>query len=258
MLKGAVESVRLSWKGRLRLVIVDNRSDSELGEWAQKESVEYIDPGLNLGFGAAHNRVLRQSKGQFDFHLVLNPDVRFAPEVLPGLVDRWKELETPGVVAPLIRYPDGSIQYLCKRLPHPVDLFARRFLPGFLKPMFRAGFEAYEFRRADYLKPMQVPVLSGCFMLFDNPLLEALGGFDERFFLYLEDVDFCRRASQIARNHHHPEFEIVHDYGKDSYRSFRSLRLHVQSAIRYFDKWSWWFDSERDALNKSARYTPLR
>jgi len=258
MLFEAVCSVRASWSGPLRLALVDNRSDSKLGAWALSHEIEYLDPGSNIGFGAAHNLVLRSSKGQFDFHLVLNPDVRFGPEVLRGLAELWPELESPGVVAPLIRYPDRSIQHLCKRLPSPADLFARRFLPGFVKPWFRRGFEAYEFRMADYTEPMQVPVLSGCFMMFDDALLSKLEGFDERFFLYLEDVDFCRRSAQIARNHHRPEFEIVHDYGKDSYRSLRSLRLHAQSAVRYFNKWSWLFDSERKRLNETARYTPLK
>lgn len=219
--------------------------------------LEYLDPGRNLGFGAAHNLVLRSSVHRFDFHLVLNPDVRFGPEVLRGLATLWPQWDQPGVVTPLIRYPDGCIQYLCKRLPTPFDLLGRRFLPDALKRGLRFCFDRYEFRQADYLKPMEVPVLSGCFMWFDDRLLQALGGFDERFFLYLEDVDFCRRAAEMATNHHRPEFEIVHDYQKASYKSTSALQLHLRSAKAYFDKWGWWFDAGRTRLNRKARYTPL-
>jgi len=256
LLQQAVDSVRNSWKGSLRLVLVDNRSESGVRAWAESIGLEYLDPRRNLGFGAAHNLVFRDSVQQFDYHLVLNPDVRFGPEVLPGLAGLWPQLKHPGVVAPLIRYPDGRIQHLCKRLPTPFDLIGRRFLPAFLKQALRRSFDRYEFRQADYLQPMEVPVLSGCFMWFDDAVLRTLGGFDERFFLYLEDVDFCRRAAQIATNHHRPEFEIVHDYQKDSYRNAKALQLHLRSARAYFGKWGWAFDSERGRLNRKAHYTP--
>ncbi|MDY1654010.1 hypothetical protein RKK10_25305 [Klebsiella pneumoniae] len=92
----------------------------------------------------------------------------------------------------------------------------------------------------------------GCFMLLTNVLLQKLNGFDERYFMYLEDVDLCRRALQLTKIYYCPETTIVHVFNKGSYKSKLLLWYHIRSAITYFNKWGWFFDKKRYAYNESA------
>jgi GT2 family glycosyltransferase len=103
-----------------------------------------------------------------------------------------------------------------------------------------------------YDKVMDVPALSGCFMLMRVETVMRVGPFDERFFLYFEDVDLSRRVGHVARTVFVPSVSIVHDYAKGSYRSWRLLWHHSVSAVRYFNKWGWLHDPERERINALA------
>jgi GT2 family glycosyltransferase len=106
---------------------------------------------------------------------------------------------------PKVVYPDGSLQYLCKLIPSPFDLFFRRFLPEQLKKLSRKKNELYELRFSGYDKEMEVPCLSGCFMLFRISALKQVGFFDERFFMYAEDFDITRRMHSKFKTLFFPE-----------------------------------------------------
>jgi hypothetical protein len=155
-----------------------------------------------------------------------------------------------GLVMPGIRYPDGSEQHLCKLLPNPGDLLMRRFAPGLYRRSGRLA--RYELHASGYDKIMDVPSLSGCFMLVRTRILREIAGFDERFFMYLEDVDLSRRVGKVARVVFFPYVTVVHDYAQGSYKSLKLLSYHIKSAILYFNKWGWFSDIERDAINISA------
>lgn len=105
---------------------------------------------------------------------------------------------------------------------------------------------------AEYDKVFSPPSVSGCFMLLTNALLQELDGFDERYFMYLEDVDLCRRALPLTKIYYCPETTIIHVFNKGSYKSKLLLWYHVRSAITYFNKWGWFFDRKRHAYNKKA------
>ncbi|MGK5922051.1 glycosyltransferase family 2 protein, partial [Klebsiella pneumoniae] len=83
-------------------------------------------------------------------------------------------------------------------------------------------------------------------------ITQKLNGFDERYFMYLEDVDLCRRALQLTKIYYCPETTIVHVFNKGSYKSKLLLWYHIRSAITYFNKWGWFFDKKRYAYNESA------
>jgi GT2 family glycosyltransferase len=97
---------------------------------------------------------------------------------------------------------------------------------------------------------MSVPVLSGCFMMMKCGALSEVGLFDERYFMYLEDVDLCRRIAQRFETIYFPEVAIYHHYGKGSYRNPRLMMYHIVSAVRYFQKWGWFSDQERVRINE--------
>ena len=168
----------------LRWVVVDNGDSDEIQDAVQAMGGQYVRAGQNLGFGRGHNLALKQLAGvDAPYHLVLNPDIEFDPDALGRLADVMDSHPDVGLVMPKVVYPDGSIQYLCKLLPAPIDLMLRRFLLGPLKRVAQKRTTSYELRHLDYDAPAYVPSLSGCFMFARRSVLEAVGGFDERFFL---------------------------------------------------------------------------
>ena len=89
-------------------------------------------------------------------------------------------------------------------------------------------------------------------MLISEAALAEVGIFDERYFLYLEDVDLCRRIHEKFETIYYPRVSIYHHNGKSSYRELRPLMYHVVSAFRYFQKWGWYSDRERIRINERA------
>lgn len=233
------------------VTVVDNSVDNKLEEIARQFGARYVHRPDNPGFGAAHNLAIRDALASgAQYHLVLNPDISFDDKVIPALKAYMDAHPDVGLVMPDIRYPDGSRQHLCKLLPHPIDLFVRRFIPTLYRLSGRV--DTYEMRRSGYDRIMDVPALSGCFMFLRSSVLQKTGGFDERFFMYLEDVDLSRRIGQLARTVFFPSVSITHAYQKGSYKSSALLWRHISSAVRYFNKWGWFFDAERGAVNRAA------
>ena len=233
------------------IYLIDNSPQDRLAAVAREFGASYIHLPDNPGFGAAHNVAIRDvlAKGAV-YHLVLNPDIHFSADVIPTLLAYMEQHQAVGLVVPGVHYPDGRQQHLCKLLPGPIDLLMRRFWPALYRTSGRLA--EYELHASGYDKIMDVPALSGCFMLIRAAILGDIGGFDERYFMYLEDVDLSRRIGQVARTVYFPYVTIVHDYGKGSYRNLKLLSYHVRSAIKYFNKWGWFLDAERDVINKTA------
>jgi len=252
--KKAINSC-LSSKLIYRVYLIDNSPTDELSELSKLDHrIVYIFNNTNLGFGKAHNIALRKSiEEDIPYHLVLNPDVYFEEGVLEGLYNFMENNPDVGLVMPKVLYPDGKLQYLCKLLPTPIDLFGRRFLNfGPFKKFIKKRNEIYELRFTGYDKIMEVPYLSGCCMFLRTNILKKIGLFDERFFMYLEDTDLSRRIQKVSKTIYYPYVHIYHEYGKGSYKNLKLLKYHIDSAIKYFNKWGWFFDKERDRINKKA------
>jgi len=238
-----------------KLYLIDNSSNDNLKELKNiYERIEYIFNNANLGYGKAHNIAIRKSIDEnIKYHLVLNPDIYFEEGVLEELYDFMEKNPDVGLVMPKVLYPDGKIQYLCKLLPTPFDLFGRRFLnKGPLKKYIEKRNEIYELRFTGYNKIMEVPYLSGCFMFIRTEMLKKVGLFDERFFMYLEDTDLSRRIHRVAKTIYYPYVHIYHEHQKGSYKNLKLLKIHIESAIKYFNKWGWFNDPERETINKKT------
>jgi GT2 family glycosyltransferase len=230
-------------------VVVDNGGSGSACELAASLGARCLKPDRNLGFGAAHNLAVRLLNAQSRYHLFVNPDISLPEDTLLELTAIMDGTPDAGVVMPRVLNSDGSVQHLCKLLPAPLDLVLRRFGRGPLSQLFKDRINRYDMRTFDYSQAVYVPVLSGCFMFIRRSVLEAVNGFDERFFLYMEDVDLCRRIGSIARLLFWPWVEVTHGYAQGSYKSVRLLRLHIAAAIAYFNKWGWIDDPERSARN---------
>jgi hypothetical protein len=230
--------------------LIDNSPNSSAYCCCTLQWVTYIHSELNIGYGAGHNIAIRHAiQSNTDFHFVLNPDIYFQPEELKKMISRMRADESIGQLMPKVIYPDGSLQYLCKLIPTPFDLFFRRFFRGPFKEFARNKAENFELRFTGYKYEMNVPYLSGCFMLFRISALKEIGLFDERFFMYPEDLDITRRMHAKYKTIFYPSAVIVHDHAKESYKSKKMLWIHVVNMIKYFNKWGWFFDPEREKVN---------
>ena len=245
----AVNSV-LNTSLNVRLYLVDNSSNDDLKAMSRiDDRIEYIYNNANLGYGAAHNIAIRKSiEDDVPFHLALNPDVYFAKDTLEALHEYCLSQPEVGLVMPNVTNPDGSIQYLCKLLPTPLDLIGRRFLPE--KAIQRHN-EYYELRFSGYNRIMEVPFLSGSFMFMRVSVLKKVGLFDERYFMYAEDIDLSRRINEVSKTIFYPYVSVVHEHAKESYKTTKMLFIHMKNIIKYFNKWGWFFDTKRKLTNRS-------
>lgn len=232
-----------------KVYLIDNGSepfDTALLEGRPR--VEYrIVP--NNGFGAGHNVAIREciSLNPDGYHLVMNADVEWTGDVLAILVGYMETHPDTGLVQPRIVYGDGMLQYTCRLLPTPLDLFAKRFLPS---PLKRKRMERYLLADHDHHQPLNVAYLQGSFLLFRNKALAECGRFDERFFMYPEDIDITRRLHRSWKTLYLPIVEVTHYHQAASRRNLKMFGIHLVNMWRYFNKWGWWIDSERRAINR--------
>ncbi|MDR2730984.1 MAG: glycosyltransferase family 2 protein [Treponema sp.] len=230
--------------------IIDNSSDDRFRLFEKKSGKIWYIYNKNLGYGASHNIALHEAiDSGSEFHIVLNPDIRFTAEVISELASYMREHEDTAYILPKVLYPDGTTQYLCKLLPTPSDLIFRRFIPNI--KIARKMNERYVLQSSGYDKIINPPCLSGCFMFLRiSTIKENNLFFDERYFMYCEDFDFIRRLHKVAKTIFYPYVSIVHDHQKGSYKSKKMLIQHIKSAVKFFNKWGWIFDSERNRMNR--------
>lgn len=235
---------------KVHLYIVDNSPTDKLGKELPTDKLSYIFLNRNEGFGAGHNEILRNQSKLGEYHIVLNPDIYFSQGQLEKMFDFMENSKDCGLLMPNIIYPSGEIQYLAKLLPTPRDWVFRRFL-SFL-PSTKKRDEIFELRFSGYNKVMNVPYLSGCFMFLRKSVINEIGFFDEGIFMYGEDTDLSRRIHMKYKTMFFPEAIIVHEFQKESHKSFRLLWIHIKAAIYYFNKWGWFFDIERKNINNKV------
>ena len=250
-LKKVIDSYFACKSEALQLFLVDNSPTDVLKSvvtmYPNKE-IHYIFNNENMGYGKAHNIAIKKSMEQgLPYHIVLNPDVVIQEGALEKLTLYMNEHPEVGNIMPKIIYPDGQLQYLCKLLPSPIDLIFRRFIP-FKKWRDKIN-QKYELHSFRYDKKINIPNLSGCFMFLRTEALEKVGLFDENIFMYLEDIDLNRRIHRAYKTIFFPEAVVVHEYQKASYKNIKLLKVHIKSAIYYFNKYGWFFDKERKIIN---------
>ena len=213
-----------------KLFLIDNSKNNQVKDILKSNDIEYVFTGKNIGFGKAHNLIL--NKIQSDFHLILNPDVAFSPDIISALMNQLLQNKEVSFITPKVIYPDKSLQYVCRKHPTLFNLINRN-----LKIFKRLALKN-QYRDSDLNKPFYPDFIHGCFMLFKTEDFKILNGFDERYFLYMEDADLCRKIDRSGKKiMYFPEVNIIHQHQKGSFKSLKLFFYHISSAIKYFLKW---------------------
>jgi GT2 family glycosyltransferase len=228
------------------LIVVDNRSSDGTQDIIKRYADRHqcilpIWNHTNFGFGRAHNLALSAVASRY--HVVCNPDIVVSTDIFTPLVNFLETHPEIGLCCPTFLNPDGSLQHLNRRLPTVFDLFLRRLMPDALKHLFRRRIDSYDMQDVGYERSYDVPFVSGAFMFCRTEILRAVGGFDERYFLYFEDADLSRKIQDDGyRTVYYPDVSVTHTWERLAHKTWRGAWLFTRSAYRYFRKWGfrWW------------------
>lgn len=232
----------------VKLYIIDNSPNDDLKKQFSDSRIEYFYNNENVGFGRGHNIAIKKIISKTKYHLVLNPDIYFNRGVLEQLLLYLDKNSSVGLIVPKVVYPNGDIQYICKLIPSPIDLLIRRLIP-FKKIKDRLT-KNFELRFTDYNSILEVPYLSGCFMIFRTEILKIIDGFDENIFMHMEDLDITRRVSNSGyKTIFYPKVIVTHNHEIKKMTNYQTLLIYLKSAIYYFNKWGWVFDKNRREVN---------
>ena len=232
------------------LCIIDNSSRPHNFSQQSDPRISYFFAAGNLGYGRAHNIAIRAAHSRSKYSLIMNTDILYSPDVIERLKAILDSQPKAALVAPKIRYPDGALQYVCRLLPTPTNVFLRRFLPT--STWTTRADHRYELRWWDHNNVANIPFLQGSFLLLRTDICNAIGGFDERFFLYAEDIDLCRRLHQIAETLYVPDVSITHEYRRHNKHTLLGTWHAIYSHFQYFNKWGWFNDCSRRLINQDT------
>ena len=220
-----------------KIFVIDNASKDGTLKLikANYPEVATIESRKNIGFGKAHNLVL--GKIFSDFHLIINPDIVIKSDVIKNIVSYL--IKNPDVViaTPKILNPDGSLQSLPKRNPKLMYMLSGK-LEKFSKYFSKVRREYTMFEKENCSKvPFNIDFCTGCFMMIRTKIFEKLNGFDNRFFMYLEDADLSRRAKKYGKIMYLPKESAVHLWHRDSSKKIKFFLIHLVSMFKYLIKW---------------------
>jgi GT2 family glycosyltransferase len=214
-----------------RTIVVDNHStDSSIAIVKKFADVHVFENEENRGFGAAANQGIAAANTANV--LILNADVYAKPGSIIALEKFLAENNDAGAVAPRLSFPNGSLQLSCRNFPTPFTLF---LYLSFLDRIFPSK---YRLRSEDHQNTRNVEQPMGAAILIRKKVLDQIGGFDESFFLYMEDVDLCERIIREGwKIYYYPAAEFIHDAGGSSRQAwYRSQLDFIRSAQLYFRK----------------------
>ena len=236
----------------IKLYLIDNSPTDELKIFASDNSrIEYTHNPSNPGFGAAHNIAIKKAIASgSEYHFIVNPDIYFEGDVITPMIEHMANDANIGMMMPQILNLDGSIQSLPKLLPSPFSILLRKIK----KPasLYQKFIDEYELRNVPKNKIYDAPILSGCFTLLNLEAIKKVGFYNDAYFMYFEDWDLSRRIHQHYKTIYFPVVSVFHGYDSGANKSIRLFKVFINSAITYFNRWGWFFDPERNEINKRA------
>ena len=221
------------------VVVNDHQPGEPVDQLAAAADLFLANPD-NPGYGRAVNRLVVRLGPLPPYIGVLNTDLSWEPGSFEQLLAWLQQHPQVSLAVPQILDELGAPQKLCKHHPTVLGMFSRRFLPSGLKPAWLKRYDRwYVMADKNYQEVFEAPYLSGCCMLMRSEAFCSAGGFDERYFLYLEDADLTRSLARDGRCVHLPVASVVHGWGRGNYRNLRLMAVNFTSAWHYFRKWGW-------------------
>ena len=227
----AVSSIKMYTKGvDYKLYIFDNGSTDNTKEIALEadNSVIFTENNANLGFGKANNLVLDLIDSKY--HAIINPDIRINSDVISEICNYMDEHPDVALATPKILFPDGTEQHLPKLKPRMIYLLARR------TPLFKKKAIEYTMENIKIEQPTEIDQCTGCFAIIKSEVFKKIGGFDERFFMYMEDADLTIRAKEYGKTMFLPQFSVIHEWERSSSKSLKYMLIHISSMFKFIWK----------------------
>lgn len=225
------------------IIVVDNDSRDDSVSFLRSDfpEITVIDNKENVGLAAGVNTGIEAAKGQY--YLILNPDMVALPGSVTTLVDFMDSNPEVGMAGGKLISPNGKLQYSCYRFYKPMTIVYRRSFLGKTKAG-KADIARFLMKDFDHATIKDVDWLMGACLIVRSSVVKKIGGMDERYFLYFEDVDWCRRVWEGgARVTYVPQAQFSHFHQRSSEGSsliriltHRPTREHITSAIKYFWK----------------------
>lgn len=240
-IKEAIKSIEKYTSLDKQIYIVDNsclKDDSDAIVKFKKfiskyGDVKYINAESNLGFGKGHNLVLNELDSEY--HAIVNPDILLQDDAFKKIIKYMDENKDVGMVIPNIISESGERQPVYRLELTIFDMFIRMFCKG----MFNKRKAKHTMQNMDYSKPFLVPFGQGSFLVIKTKLFKDLKGFDDNFFMYLEDADLCKRLNKVSKLMYFPDATIIHKWEKGSHKNKTLFKYHVNSMKYYFKKWGY-------------------
>lgn len=247
-------AMQAGWLDHLSLYFIDNgacQAQTEAMQVLRQEChartigqqgrlrVELLSGHGNLGYGRGNNLAI-DCASNFTYWLILNPDVELAPDALSAGLGYLATHPESVLLAPAVMERDGSTSHLCKAYPSVFDLLLRGVAPGFVRRWFHKRLADYSLT---HLNPaagaVDISIASGSFMLCRASALQAVGGFDPRYFLYFEDFDLSLRIAAEGVLVWLPAMRIHHAGGQAARKGLWHLWQFARSGIRFFNQHGW-------------------
>ncbi len=245
LFRRAAISAHSEFDVKFKLFLVDNSKDIVFYD-AVNSMLKSIDispvtyviirNNINSGYSGGNNAVLEELDS--DYHIVMNPDVYVYDDSFLEAIKYMQKRKTVGLLSPAIYGTDQVQVYLCKKNPTLFDMYLRSYAPKFIKNKFKKRMDTFEMRDCNYDKEiLNVPFPSGCFMFFRTRIFQRLNGFDQHFFLYMEDADIGRRTLQITQSAYVPSVKVTHLWTRGTHNNFRLKLETIKSVLIYWKKW---------------------
>ncbi len=232
----AIKTIIMQTKGvDFTLYVVDNASPDGTGDKLCNNNygnnVICKKLNKNLGFGKGHNSIIKSLNSEY--HVVINPDITLQTDAISQLCNWLDENPDVAMVTPRLMFPNNQEQYTAKRIPTFMALLSRQ-LPFKVLKKFEKN---YLMLNEDLTKPQEIDFCTGCFFVMRTSVFLSIKGFDERYFMYVEDADITREAQKYGKIMYVPITYVTHAWHRDTKKKFKNFFMQISSMIKYWHKW---------------------
>ncbi len=238
LLKKCLESIFKYEKDiELEVIVVDNNSKDHSQEMLKRDfpRIKLIENKRNVGFSRACNQGIKQSQGRYI--LLLNPDTEFTSGGFKKMIDFMASKPEVGICGPKMMDQEGNIQFSCRSFPSYLTAISSS--QSILNRIFPENFlsQKYLLREKDHSQISEVDWVSGSCLLTKREMFEKIGLLDERFYMYVEDVDLCYRAKKSGFSvFYFPEVMVIHHIGKSTQKEEFIMQVEHHRSMYYFYK----------------------